>query len=349
MDSSKPQQSAPEVVRITVESVSVKDSPKKFGVIVCQIQEGVFVVVHEKRKAAEILWLRIDCGWIVSHGLDGRECYEPATMEQATRSWELEKSRRHRMAAAVAAMLVKSYTLANVKRFVRSIVRHTDLNYPEKPLVMLSDSSIEQIMISLGGEYGLKKQKVFEYIKVSATQQSNPPKSLVDIVEEIERIVSLRPTLWVKNNLNVLETEEMKVLNDKFVMAAAGGNTELFDWYLSRGQELTILHSELKYTALHAAADFGQPEIIARIISTGLSLDLKEPRKGQTALHCAAQSGRIEVLLQLRDAGADRRIMDNFGYKPYEIAHAQGYIDCREVVKLLTPKIRSVKVGYSSE
>jgi len=61
------------------------------------------------------------------------------------------------------------------------------------------------------------------------------------------------------------------------------------------GQELAAVHSDLKYTALHAAADFGHSEIVKQLIRTGMNVNIRDARKGQTPLHFAGQGGRSEI------------------------------------------------------
>ena len=51
-------------------------------------------------------------------------------------------------------------------------------------------------------------------------------------------------------------------------MAAGQGDMEKFEECLANGQELAALHSELKYTAVHAAADFGAEEPLKWLIRT---------------------------------------------------------------------------------
>ena len=49
----------------------------------------------------------------------------------------------------------------------------------------------------------------------------------------VEATIGLRPTLWVKEDLNVITTNEVERRNNKFVMAAARGNWKV-SLYLSR-------------------------------------------------------------------------------------------------------------------
>jgi ankyrin repeat protein len=212
-------------------------------------------------------------------------------------------------------------------------------------MVNIHKIGMEDIMISLGGKLGLTKQQLFEYIKVTASQQSNPPQAVLDIMAEINRLITFRPTQWVVNDLNVLETEEVRRKNDRFVMHAASGKLAEFQEMVENGQELTCLHSELRYTALHAAADFGQTAIVDYIITTGVSLDMKDPRKQQTALHIAAYNNRIGVIKSLLAANADRTLGDMHGTKPYMYADMQGLTDAREMLKYLPPTVIDLVVS----
>jgi len=127
-------------------------------------------------------------------------------------------------------------------------------------------------------------------------------------------------------------------------MAAAGGDMNMFRKMLHEGVELTNLHSELKCTALHAAADFGKVNIVAEIIKTGMSLNVKDPRRGHTPLHFAAQSARSEVIELLLEHGADRLLTSSAGLKPLEVADKLGYFDCREMLKYLPPTVKIFEV-----
>ena len=187
--------------------------------------------------------------------------------------------------------------------------------------------------------------------------------AVIEITEEILDMLKLRPSLWVTRELNVLSTEEVRMRNDRyfyissvtnlfsliimerFVMAAAGGDLNTFRKMINEGSvELTNLHSELKCTALHAAADFGQAEVVAEIIKTGMSLNVKDPSKGLTPLHFAAQSARSSVIELLLNHGADRLQTSRAGLKPFEVADKLGYFDCREMLKHLPPIVKSIEV-----
>jgi hypothetical protein len=324
--------------------VSVLSKPKG-GVLGCQLRKGVFVPVLGRQVLEGVTWLHIPPGWICSITAEKFGNYEIVQdLSLAVHSWEDEQSKRKRMASAIACELVKSHPLPKVKRFVNSLLKHAEAHYPSKPMVKINKIGMEDIMINLGGQLGLSKQQLFEYIKVTAAQQSNPPQSVLDIVSEIVHLCTYRPTQWVINDLNVLETDDVRRRNDRFVMLAASGKLEEFRQMVEHGQELTSLHSELKYTALHAAADFGQTEIVEYIITTGVSLDMRDPRKQQTALHMAAYNGRQGVIKTLLAADADRTLTDRHGFYPYQYADMQGSFECRELLKYLPPTITDLTV-----
>lgn len=213
-----------------------------------------------------------------------------------------------------------------------------------KPLTNLPDVSIEDLVIALSTSTSLKAVELFECIKVAASQQSDPPKSLVDITTQVNDTINLRPSLWVKNDLGVLETSDVMMRNDMFVMACARNDVRKFDECLAKGQELAAIHSELKYTGLHAAADFGAIQIVEKLLLTGISPNVRDARHGRTALHFAAQSGRCAIAVLLLDKGADRTLTDFSGMLPCEIADDQGHAECREILKQVPPEIQFAQV-----
>lgn len=105
----------------------------------------------------------------------------------------------------------------------------------------------------------------------------------------------------------------------------------------SNGQDLLCIHSELHYTAIHAAADFGQLETLNFLIASGISVNLREPKYGQTPLHFAGLSGRIEIAKRLLEMGARRDMKNSKGQLPYEVAEKNGHLICAELLKFLPP------------
>ena len=331
------------VIEITSRTVAVKEDPEKYSETICQLQKGTLVMVTEERTVEGVLWMNVICGWISSIDSIGYQCYVLSNDVSANKAWAKEYDDRRRLAGAVAAMLTKTHAIHNAQRVARAIKTH--VNRPQGiKLVNLPDVSIEDLMVGLASVQGLRQSEVLEFVKIAASQQCNPPKALKDIAQEVYDLMNMRPTLWIKEKRNVLETSDVTMQNDQFVMAAARGDVKNFNKYLAMGQELAALHSDLKYTALHAAADFGHVDIVKRLINTGISVNIRDARKGQTPLHFAGQGGRAEVARMLLDAGADRTIASYKGKLPYEIADEQGNFECREILKHPPPAIQYVTV-----
>lgn len=332
-------------VRVTAPKVEVHNQANQFAQVICNILNGVILLVLEVYRTADkkLLWIRVAAGWIIA--TDGTEeeliqvVHEDGVLETALKD---EKSKRERMSSAVAAMLIKSYSLPRAKRLARSILRHAKEHYPQTPLLKISKESIEDVMIILGGKIALTKAQVFEYIKAAAARQSNPLQSVIDISQEIYDIIFSRPSVWVVEDMNVITTEDVRIRNNNFIMSAAEGDLEKFKRFLAQGQELTSLHSQFLFTALHAAANFGQAAIVECIIQSGLSLNIRDPKHGQTALHFAADSGRVDCAKLLLEAGADRTLPNYKGVLPYQVADEQGNIECREALKFLPPPVQHI-------
>ena len=331
------------IVRIICRSIGVKAEPAKFSAVVCQLIEGVFVVIKEEKIVEGVLWLQIGCGWMSAHDNAGQISYIEALAQEAHKAWGLEFSNRKRISSSIVSMLTKSHSLVNARRVTRNILKHV-LDPTPKGLLNLPDVSIEDLVIGLTSSIGLRQGEIFQFIKIASAQQSNPIQAMIDICEDANSMMNMRPSIWVKKDLGVLITADIKTTNDKFIMAAAYGDLKLFENFLDKGQELAVLHSELGYTCLHAAADFGAKEVLKRIIRTGLSINMKDVRKGQTALHFAAQSGRIDVATILLENNADRTIKCFKGMMPFQLADDMGYSECREVLKLPSPIIPEITI-----
>lgn len=339
-----------DIVHTAWPNMKVYASPQLIADIVCVLLSRVYLRVNEVLKRSDksgktITWVRADCGWLLA--TDGGETpflLLINNIEEAETSWAQEEAKKQRIASAVASMLVRSYSLPRCIRLARSIMKHAVTYYPDTNLTKISDEIMENIMIILGGQTALTKQKVFEYIKAAAARQSNPKKAVIDISQIIFDTICKRPTLWVKEDLNVIVTEEAQRRYDQFVMAAAMGDVETFQQFLNINQELTSLHSQLHYTALHAAAEFGKVEIINMLRGTGLSLDIRDPVRGQTALHFAGYAGRSEVALALLEAGANRQILCYSDIYPFQAAEKQGHVECREILKFLPPVMTTLTI-----
>lgn len=328
-------------IKIVSKSLPVRHEASRMGSILCQIQKGFIVQYSSEAIVEDILWVHISSGWICSKDTNGWPSFEIVPVQEGNNFWAKEYDNRKRISAAIGAMLTRSYSLMEARRFTKLLLNQCSSfqkNY--NPLTGLPDVSLDDLLVGINASVGLKPREVFEFIKITASQQSNPHKCLNDMCTELFEMLDMRPTLWIKNNLGILTTTDLKQRNDTFVMAAAKNDVAAIERFLEEGQELSVLHSSLDYTALHAAADFGAYDAIVKLLSTGLSVNIKDAKYGQTPLHFAAQSGRSQIASLLLEKNADRTIANFDGVLPFEIAHEQGHFPCREILKFPPPEIQ---------
>jgi len=338
-----PVQSKKKTIKISSRTVAVRVEPNKYADILCQLQCNIYVQSNDEKVVEGVAWLQTPCGWVCSMDNNGFLCYTLSNDVEANKAWAAEFDARRRIAGAITALLTRSHSLPNARRVSRAILNHIQ-GPTARPLVNVPDVSLEDLVVGLAASTGLRQAEVLEFMRITASKQCNPVKALKDIATDVNDLISMRPTLWIKSDLSVLETMDIKSKNDRFVMAAARGDMVLFEKFLAMGQELAALHSDLKYTAIHAAADFGQEDMVKRMISTGISLNIRDARKGQTPLHFAGQSGRSAIAQLLLAAGADKAIPNYKGLLAYEIADDQGNFETREILKYSPPEIQFVSV-----
>lgn len=330
-------------LKITTRTVAIRKEPGKFHKILCQLTQGIYVPSDMERQVEGVLWYKLPYGWLCSMDSNGYESCVTAPDSEGQRMWAAEFDKRRRIAGAITAMLTRSYSLDNARRVAKSIFNYINSDQMG-PMINLPDVSVEDLMVGLSSCAGLRQSETLEFIKIAACQQCNPPKALRDIAADVMDLINMRPTKWVTSERNVLETMDVRSKNDQFVMSAARGDTRKFEDFLAIGQELAAVHSELKYTALHAAADFGQDDIAKRLIGMGLSTDIRDARKGQTPLHFSGQGGRSHICQLLLAAGADRSIFNYSGKLAYELAADQGFLECAEILKTPPPAVQFVAV-----
>jgi hypothetical protein len=334
-----------QTIKVISRGLPVRSEPARMGHILCTLHAGYILQYTEEVLHEEIVWIKVSSGWICSRDTNGFASFESVSEKEGHAFWALEYDRRKRISAAIGAMLTKSLSLSEARRFSQGLVTLAN-NFIKsgKSLIGLPDVSLDDVLVGINGAVGLRQREVFEFIKITASQQSSPMKCIVEMCNEIESILALRPTLWVKNKLGILTTNDLNIHNNKFIMAAAKGDIATLSKCLEMGQELGVLHSELQYTALHSAADFGSTEAVEMLLKTGLSPNIKDAKYGQTALHFAASSGRSKIATLLISYNADRTIPNYRGVLPFEIANEQGYVECRDILKYPPPEIQHASI-----
>ena len=125
--------------------------------------------------------------------------------------------------------------------------------------------------------------------------------------------------------------------NDMFIRAAARSDIAKLHKHICEGQSLcgrleilhfskvikvltpfyTATHSQLRYTCLHAAVEFGQPLAVRLLIDAGCPLNCHIAPNGRTPLHYAAQHGRVDIAEMLLHAGAGKMVLDSDGRRPW--------------------------------
>jgi hypothetical protein len=337
----------PPVQIIAASGALVKETPILFGgFIACLIKKHAFVRPIEDRDIDGVRWIRISCGWICTFDSDGTAAYKPADEAQATAFFQADVTNRRRLASCICATLTKSYSLPNARRISKAVLRHAQTKGHN--LMFSADLSIDELLNALNASTGLKRNEIFEFIKIAACLQADPVAAVVAIAEELETIISLRPTLWVTQDLNVLTTCEAEQRNNRFVISAARGDWKEFNRCVALGQELSVLHSTLHYTAIHAAAEFGTHSMISALCDRGVSINVRDSRLGQTPLHYAAAGGKYECAKLLLERGADRDIGCNRGQLPFELATEVGNVECAELLKHRPPEIVHFVVSWRS-
>uniref|UniRef100_A0A9J7ZU43 Ankyrin repeat domain 10b n=2 Tax=Cyprinus carpio TaxID=7962 RepID=A0A9J7ZU43_CYPCA len=96
----------------------------------------------------------------------------------------------------------------------------------------------------------------------------------------------------------------------------------------SRTDQLAVEDSFYGWTPLHWAAHFGKLECVMRLVQVGCGVNSVTSRFAQTPAHIAAFGGHPQCLLWLLQAGADINRQDYVGEPPLHKAARAGSIDC---------------------
>ncbi|KAJ3592321.1 hypothetical protein NHX12_007448 [Muraenolepis orangiensis] len=92
--------------------------------------------------------------------------------------------------------------------------------------------------------------------------------------------------------------------------------------------DLAVEDSFYGWTPIHWAAHFGKLECVMRLIQVGCGVNAVTSRFAQTPTHIAAFGGHPECLLWLLQTGADIKRQDYVGEAPIHKAARAGSLDC---------------------
>ncbi|XP_071003277.1 ankyrin repeat domain-containing protein 10b isoform X1 [Oncorhynchus clarkii lewisi] len=96
----------------------------------------------------------------------------------------------------------------------------------------------------------------------------------------------------------------------------------------SNPADLAVEDSFYGWTPIHWAAHFGKLECVTRLVQVGCGVNSVTTRFAQTPTHIAAFGGHPECLLWLLQAGADINRQDYVGETPIHKAARAGSLDC---------------------
>lgn len=239
-----------------LEPVNLRIQPHKYSEIYLKLNSNLRVHIFDEKIVESQPWININgLGWVIATDHHGNLIYSPTLEEDAHKIWELEYDKRKRLATAICGLFIRSFSLTKARAISASMLKFSLTDIAEnKSLLDVPDIPLEHLLVEINNTTTPSQMKIYKFIKILSCQQSNPILSIKELCNDISDMLKMRPTSWVGNNLAILQTNDQKSRNDDFVNAAARGDKILFEDFISSGQELISIHSDLKYTALHAAA-----------------------------------------------------------------------------------------------
>ena len=131
------------------------------------------------------------------------------------------------------------------------------------------------------------------------------------------------------------------------ILAVLSNDTEMVNLLLTEKTDITVMHEEIGFSAIHAAAQGGNIDICTMLIDF-VSENCKDVNicqqtylkkitnarntHGVTALAAAAEIGHLDVVQLLLDKGAEVNTVDAVGDYPLHVAASGGHL---EIVQLL--------------
>ena len=115
--------------------------------------------------------------------------------------------------------------------------------------------------------------------------------------------------------------------------AAERGDPEMVDVLIYAGANLSAVTRIGQYTPLHIAARTAHPRVVKSLINAKADVNAKTVPSGATALHLAAAAGNVEVITALLDAKADVNAKEpEWEQTPLIFAAAAGRTDAVKVL-----------------
>lgn len=99
------------------------------------------------------------------------------------------------------------------------------------------------------------------------------------------------------------------------------------------------------YSALHAAAAFGETDIVTALLACGAAIN-EEDRDGKTPLHIATAAGHSKTVTALLANGADSERKDRYGRTSLHVAAIYGATDCVTVLLDAGAQMTATVEGY---
>jgi len=93
----------------------------------------------------------------------------------------------------------------------------------------------------------------------------------------------------------------------------------------------TQQHSSSSSSLLDAAQK-GNSELVAKLLKKGKKVNKRDPVSGETPLHKAAELGHVDIVQQLLRRGADTTAVDVNGLTAFQLAAANGRIECAKLI-----------------
>ncbi len=116
--------------------------------------------------------------------------------------------------------------------------------------------------------------------------------------------------------------------------AAEGGQPEIVEFLLAQGADVNAVGSRGE-TSLYLAASSGQVKVIEQLLAGGAGLELANA-EGRTPLIRAAMAGQLDALKVLLAAGADPKAKDRQGRTARDLAERYRAGDSSQVIAILS-------------